>query len=189
MWSAGPGGRAPRAAAAAALWGRGAGAAPAPRSRCCHGCQVALAAEGACQSPRRALGFASPLSARAGEARREEREVFARGVLGGQGQAPRGGGDLPEGGRGNLRSRCQEPTPSMLVCPGSGVPSERPPRTRARVGGEPAPGRIGAAGLERGSTASLSAVGRGVLCSRSTLPAFLAKRAEKGAGGGRERLS
>lgn len=58
----------------------------------------------------------------------------------------------------------------------------------ARVGGEPASGCISASGLEWGGTASRIAVGRGVLCSRSTLPAFLAKRGEKGAGGGRERL-
>lgn len=56
------------------------------------------------------------------------------------------------------------------------------------MGGEPASGGIGTLGLEWGGTASLIAVGRGVLCSRSTLPAFLAKRGEKGAGGGRERL-
>lgn len=54
------------------------------------------------------------------------------------------------------------------------------------MGGELVQGPIGTPGLGYGGTAPLIAVGRGVLCSRSTLPAFLAKRGEKGAGGGRK---
>lgn len=53
---AGPAGRHPPQAAAA-LWGRGAGAARALRSgRSCHGGWFALAAAGVCRQPRRALG-------------------------------------------------------------------------------------------------------------------------------------
>lgn len=59
-------------AAAAAFWGRGAGAARAPRSRRCHGCRVALAAEAA------AGRLSSGRGSRAG--------VFAHGILGGLGQ-------------------------------------------------------------------------------------------------------
>lgn len=47
---------------------------------------------------------------------------------------------------------------------------------------------IGSRGLAWGGTESLVAVDRRVLCSSSTLPAFLAKRGEKEAGGARERL-
>lgn len=61
-------------AATAAFWGRGAGAARAPRSWRCHGCRVALAAEASAGLFRESWGRGS----RAG--------VFARGILGGLGQ-------------------------------------------------------------------------------------------------------
>lgn len=64
----------------------------------------------------------------------------------------------------------------------------RLPAARAGGDAEPTSEHIGSRGLAWGGTESPVAVDRGVLCSSSTLPAFLAKRGEKEAGGARERL-
>lgn len=96
---------------------------------------------------------------------------------------------LPEesGGRRGPRAsfpRCQERVPAG----DPGLSVLRLPAARAGGDAEPTSEHIGSRGLAWGGTESPVAVDRGVLCSSSTLPAFLAKRGEKEAGGARERL-
>lgn len=94
----GPAGSNPPAAAAAALGGRGVGAArPA----------AAMVA----RSRRRWRAGAGSLGERRG--RGSGAGGTTRSCSGAWVRAAWGGDDLPEGGRGNLRSCCQEPTPSV----------------------------------------------------------------------------
>lgn len=97
-----------------------------------------MATESGRWPPRRARRLEPLFCTGAGEAGWEEREFFARRVLGGLVRAPPGGDDQPEGGRGTPRSCCQERTPLLGFAWGVGFSSGRAPGTwRVWAGSQP----------------------------------------------------